>query len=116
MHMRFIQLFTVLMLTQLMPNPTLAQEPWISLYTTISPESMQNQDMQHAIARGETLLGVLHSRYNETTHMQQLVRQVVADNPRAFRGGSPDRMIAGQTLSLPAAHRGPTTADNIYLF
>jgi Tfp pilus assembly protein FimV len=99
-----------------MPNPTLAQEPWVSLYTTNSPESMQGQDMQHVIARGETLLGVLRSRYNETAHMQQLIRQVVADNPRAFRGGSPDRMIAGQTLTLPAAHQGPTTADDIYLF
>ena len=116
MHMRFIQLFTVLMLTQLIPNLTLAQEPWVSLYTTNSPEIMQNQDMQHAIARVETLLGILHSRYNETMHMQQLVRQVVADNPHAFSGGSPDRMIAGQTLSLPVAHQGPTTADNIYLF
>jgi Tfp pilus assembly protein FimV len=114
--MRFIHLFTVLMLIQLMPNPSLAQEPWVSLYTASSPESMRGNNMQHVIARGETLLGVLNSRYNEAAHMQQLIRQVVADNPRAFRGGSPDRMIAGQTLTLPTARQDPTTADDIYLF
>ena len=114
--MRFTHLFTVVMLMQLMPDPTLAQEPWVSLYTTNSPESMQGQGMQHVIAGGETLLGVLHSRYNDTGHMQQLLRQVVADNPRAFHGGSPDRMIVGQTLILPVVHQGPTTADDIYLF
>jgi Tfp pilus assembly protein FimV len=114
--MRFTHLFTVVMLMQLMPNPTLAQEPWVTLYTTNSPESMQGQDMKHVVARGETLLGVLNSRYDGTEHMQQLVGQVVADNPRAFHGGSPDRMIEGQTLILPAAHQGPTAADDIYLF
>jgi hypothetical protein len=81
--MRFTHLFTVVMLMQLMPNPTLAQEPWVTLYTTNSPESMQGQDMQHVVARGETLLGVLNSRYDGTEHMQHLVGQVVADNPRA---------------------------------
>jgi Tfp pilus assembly protein FimV len=114
--MRFTHLFTVLMLMQLLPNPTLAQEPWVSLYTTNSPESMQGQEVRHVIVRGETLLGVLRSQYDGTAHMQQLVRQVVAGNPSAFSGGSPDRMIAGQTLTLPAAHHGPTTADDIYLF
>jgi hypothetical protein len=64
--MRFTHLFTVVMLMQLMPNPTLAQEPWVTLYTTNSPESMQGQDMQHVVARGETLLGVLNSRYDGT--------------------------------------------------
>ena len=114
--MRFTHLFTVLMLMQLLPSPTFAQEPWVSLYTTNSPESVQGQGVQHVIARGETLLGVLRSRYDGIAHMQQLVRQVVADNPSAFHGGSPDRMIAGKTLTFPVARHGPTTADDIYLF
>ena len=114
--MHLTHFFTVLMLMQLLSSPTFAQEPWVSLYTTNSPESMQNQGVQHVIARGETLFGILRTRYDGTAHMQQLVRQVVADNPSAFHGGSPDRMLAGQTLTLPAARHGPSTADDIYLF
>jgi len=92
-----------------------AQEPFVLLCTT-DCAGTGAPSRHYTIAPGENLLGILRQYRYRATGLQSVVAQVVQDNPRAFLGGDPNRMVAGQTLILPDIVGGPTAPDSIYVF
>ena len=102
-------------LVMLLPGVAKAQEPWVLLCLADCSQTTGSA-RQHVIAPGENLLGILRHYQYGATNLQSVIAQVVQDNPRAFHRGDPDRMVAGQTLTLPTGSGLPAVPDDIYVF
>ncbi len=55
---------------------------------------------------GDTLSAIVERHYPGRGYGPALARAIVAANPRAFRDGDPDRLLAGARLSLPGGTPG----------
>lgn len=97
------------------PAPMRAQEPFIVLeYRGTGGGSLPSGSGGHVVAPGETLTAILRRAYGPSADLRALVAETVRLNPQAFRGGDPNRLLAGQRLVLPGA--GGERSDEIYVF
>lgn len=71
---------------------------------------------RHRVQQGETLYSILRTHFGRDADLPGLARATLALNPRAFRGGDMNRLLAGQTITLPHGAAGPSEPDDIYFF
>jgi Tfp pilus assembly protein FimV len=71
---------------------------------------------RYQVQRGETLYSILRTHFGSDADLSGLARATVALNPRAFRGGDMNRLLAGQTITLPHGAAAPSEPDDIYFF
>lgn len=97
------------------PASLRAQEPFVVLeYRGTGGGSLPAGGGGHVVAPGETLTTILRRAYGPAADLRALAAETVRLNPQAFRGGDPDRLLAGQRLVLPGA--GVGRSDEIYVF
>jgi len=71
---------------------------------------------RHRVQQGETLYSILRTHFGRDADLLGLARETVALNPEAFRGGDMNRLLAGQTITLPHVVAAPSEPDDIYFF
>lgn len=71
---------------------------------------------RHRVQQGETLYSILRTHFGRDADLPGLARATLALNPRAFRGGDMDRLLAGQAIILPHGAAAPSEPDDIYFF
>jgi Tfp pilus assembly protein FimV len=71
---------------------------------------------RHRVQQGETLYSILRTHFGRDTDLPGLARATLALNPRAFRGGDMNRLLAGHTITLPHGAAAPSEPDDIFFF
>ena len=71
----------------------------------------------YLVQPGDTLARIVARHYGRVADPQELFMQIVAQNPRAFVGGDPNRLLSGVLLNLtgPGSTSG-NSQDEIYFF
>lgn len=99
------------------PAPLLAQEPFVVLeYRGTGGGSLPAGGGGHVVAPGETLNAILRRAHGPSADLRALAAETVRLNPQAFRGGDPDRLLAGQRLVLPGGGGIGGRSDEIHVF
>ena len=72
---------------------------------------------RYLVQTGDTLAGIVARYYGRVTDPQELFMQIVAQNPRAFVGGDPNRLLSGVVLNLSGSGSElGNSRDEIYFF
>ena len=71
----------------------------------------------YLVQPGDNLARIVARHYGSVADPQELFMQIVAQNPRAFVGGDPNRLLSGVLLNLtgPGSTSG-NSQDEIYFF
>ena len=71
----------------------------------------------YLVQPGDTLARIVARHYGRVADPHELFMQIVAQNPRAFVGGDPNRLLSGVLLNLtgPGSTSG-NSQDEIYFF
>ena len=71
----------------------------------------------YLVQPGDTLARIVTRHYGSVADPQELFMQIVTQNPRAFVGGDPNRLLSGVLLNLtgPGSTSG-NSQDEIYFF
>jgi nucleoid-associated protein YgaU len=87
---------------------------------------LEYRSMQHGssgsggyyrVQRGDTLAKIVARHYNDPGNRDELFREIVAANPRAFVGSDPDRLLSGSVLNIPkSGSSSGGRRDDIYFF
>ena len=115
-HIRFLAAFALIS-TLLSPQPLSADEPFVILEYNSSAGSRGAHSERYLVQPGDTLARIVSQHYGNVANPQDLFRQIVAENPMAFVGGNPNRLLSGMRLNLSAS--GSTSGsrrDEIYFF
>ena len=71
----------------------------------------------YLVQPGDTLARIVARRYGRVADPHELFMQIVAQNPRAFVGGDPNRLLSGIVLNLSgSASALGYSRDEIYFF
>ena len=71
----------------------------------------------YLVQPGDTLARIVSRHYGRVADPQELFMQRVAQNPRAFVGGNPNRMLSGVVLNLSGSGSASgNSRDEIYFF
>lgn len=93
-----------------------AQEPNVVLQYNSDLQSGGDAAIRHRVQQGETLYSILRTHFGRDADLQELARATLVLNPHAFRGGDMNRLLAGQSITLPHAAATPSEPDYIYFF
>ena len=106
-------LITTLLNTQLL----FADEAFVVLEYNSSTSLRSGSRGGYLVQPGDTLAGIIEQHYGYVPNQKELFRQIVEQNPRAFVGGNPNRLLSGMTLSLSGARSASeNNRDEIYFF
>ena len=71
----------------------------------------------YLVQPGDTLARIVARHYGSVADPQELFMQIVAQNPRAFVGGDPNRLLSGIVLNLSGSGSASgNRRDEIYFF
>ncbi len=70
----------------------------------------------HEVVRGETLYSIVQRHFGPEQDHAYLMSEILRLNPRAFRRGNVDFLLAGSVLTLPLAEIDLEDIDDIYFF
>ena len=71
----------------------------------------------YLVQPGDTLARIVARHYGRVADPQELFQQIVAQNPRAFVGGDPNRLLSGVVLNLSGSDSvSGNSRDEIYFF
>ena len=71
----------------------------------------------YLVQPGDTLARIVARHYGRVADPQELFMQIVAQNPRAFVGGDPNRLLSGVVLNLSGSGSASgNSRDEIYFF
>ena len=71
----------------------------------------------YLVQPGDTLARIVSRHYGRVADPQELFMQIVAQNPRAFVGGDPNRLLSGVVLNLSGSGSASgNSRDEIYFF
>ncbi|MFD1510667.1 FimV family protein [Lacimonas salitolerans] len=96
--------------------PAHAQDPDLVLRYNSDLLAGGVSENRHHVQQGETLYSILLTHFGHNADLPSLARATLALNPRAFRGGDMNRLLAGQTITLPHGAAGPSEPDDIHFF
>ncbi len=88
-----------LVLSLLMPNMSASSQ----ILPRYERRGAPSQDVtgSYLIRKGDTLVRVLSRKFGISGNKRKIMREIVRANPSAFPTGNPNRMLAGQYLTLP---------------
>lgn len=71
----------------------------------------------YVVQSGDTLARIVVQYYGNVANPKDIFLQIVAQNPQAFVGGDPNRLLSGATLNLSGSTVTPRDRrDEIYFF
>ena len=71
----------------------------------------------YLVQPGDTLARIVAQHYGHVADQQDIFQQIVAQNPRAFVGGDPNRLLSGVVLNLSGSgNTSGNSRDEIYFF
>ena len=71
----------------------------------------------YLVQPGDTLARIVARHYGSAADPRELFMQIVAQNPRAFVGGDPNRLLSGVILNLSGSGSASgNSRDEIYFF
>jgi len=117
--MKYLQFLPALslMTTVICPWPLLGDEAFVVLEYKSSTISRGINSGGYLVRPGDTLANIVAQQYGYVPNQQDLFRQIVAQNPRAFVGGNPNRLLSGVTLNLSGSESASgDSRDEIYFF
>ena len=107
----------ILASTLICPKTLLADEAFVILEYYSSATLRGTNSEGYLVQPGDTLAGIIEQHYGYVPNQKELFRQIVEQNPRAFVGGNPNRLLSGMTLSLSGAvSTSENNRDEIYFF
>jgi pilus assembly protein FimV len=87
---------------------------------------LEYRSMQHGsggnvgyyrVQPGDTLAKIVARHYDQGGNRDELFRQIISTNPRAFIGSDPDRLLSGSVLNMPGSGTSSgNRRDDIYFF
>ena len=99
------------------PAISTADEAFVVFEYNSSASSGGATGDRYLVQPGDTLARIVVRHYGRVADQQELFQQIVAQNPRAFVGGDPNRLLSGVLLNLSGS--GSTSGnsrDEIYFF
>ena len=117
--MRYCKCLFAFVLTQILShsNPLLAEEAFVILEYNPSAILRGTNSGSYLVQPGDTLARIVAQHYGYVPNQQDLFSQIVAQNPHAFVGGNPNRLLSGVTINLSGADLGSGNGDDeIYFF
>ena len=90
-------------------------------FVVLEYRSMQHGSSEsggyYRVQPGDTLAKIVAEHYNQTSNRDELFRDIVTANPRAFVGSDPDRLLSGSVLKIPSSRSSSGgRRDEIYFF
>ncbi|MAT88139.1 MAG: hypothetical protein CL532_06285 [Aestuariivita sp.] len=71
----------------------------------------------YRVQPGDTLAKIVALHYNQSGNRIDLFNQIVSQNPRAFVGADPNRLLSGSILNIPGFENSSgNRRDDIYFF
>ena len=113
--MKYHKLF--LLVAALPAGTATADEGFVVLEYRSMQHGSIGTDGYYRVQPGDTLAKIVALHYNQTGNRDELFREIVAANPRAFVGSNPDRLLSGSVLNIPSS--GSSSGgkrDDIYFF
>ena len=108
-----VGLISTLFSTQLL----LADEAFVVLEYNSSASLRSGSSGGYLVQPGDTLARIVSQHYGYVPNQQDVFRQIVEQNPRAFVGGNPNRLLSGVTLNLSGSGSASgNISDEIYFF
>ena len=103
--------------TWCVPALSTADEAFVVLEYNLYAGSEGAMGDGYLVQPGDTLARIVARHYGRVADPQELFMQIVAQNPRAFVGGDPNRLLSGVLLNLtgPGSTSG-NSQDEIYFF
>ena len=102
----------------------------VLLSTTVNADEgfvvLEHRTMQHGstgaggyyrVQPGDTLAKIVAVHYKQYENQRNLFNQIVSQNPRAFIGSDPNRLLSGSILNMPGFQNSSgNRRDDIYFF
>jgi Tfp pilus assembly protein FimV len=115
-NIQFLPAFC-LILTFLSPRHLWADEAFVVLEYNSFTGSTGAGSGGYLVQPGDTLARIVAQHYGHVADQQDIFQQIVAQNPRAFVGGDPNRLLSGVVLNLSGSGSvSGNSRDEIYFF
>ena len=99
------------------PRPFSADEAFVVLEYNSATSSGDANGERYLVKPGDTLARIVDQHYGYVPNQQELFRKIVAQNPRAFVAGNPNKLLSGIKLNLPGSRSASgNSSDEIYFF
>ena len=106
-------LISTLLNTQLL----FADEAFVVLEHNSTAILRSGSRSDYLVQPGDTLARIVSQHYGYVPNQQDVFRQIVEQNPRAFVGGNPNRLLSGVRLNLSGSGSASgNISDEIYFF
>jgi Tfp pilus assembly protein FimV len=94
-----------------------ADEGFVVLEYRSTQHGSSGNGVYYRVQPGDTLAKIVAQHYDQGGNRDELFRQIISTNPRAFIGSDPDRLLSGSVLNMPSfgASSG-NRRDDIYFF
>ena len=103
--------------TWCVPELSTAEEAFVVLEYNSPAGSEGTMGDGYLVQPGDTLARIVAHHYGSVADPQELFMQIVAQNPRAFVGGDPNRLLSGVVLNLSGSGiASGNSRDEIYFF
>lgn len=99
------------------PALSTADEAFVVLEYNADARSERVMDDGYLVQPGDTLARIVARHYGPVADPKKIFMQIVAQNPRAFVGGDPNRLLSGVLLNLSwSGSASGNSRDEIYFF
>lgn len=103
--------------TSLFPQVLLAEEAFVIFEYNASPNETTANSGGYLVQPGDTLARIVLQHYGNVANIHDVFVQIVAQNPQAFVGGNPNRLLSGAILNLSDSKFAPRNSRHeIYFF
>ena len=103
--------------TTLLTMPASAEEGFVVLEYRSMQHRSTGVSGYYRVQPGDTLAKIVARHYNQSGNQKKLFNQIVSQNPRAFIGSDPNRLLSGSILNMPGFENSSgNRRDDIYFF
>ena len=113
--MKYPKLFSIV--AALVAGSAIADEGFVVLEYRSMQQVSGGTGGYYRVQPGDTLAKIVALHYEQTGNRNELFRQIVSENPRAFVASDPDRLLSGSILNMPGSEAfSGNRRDDIYFF
>ena len=103
--------------TTLLTTAAAAEEGFVVLEYRSMQHGSNGVGRYYRVQPGDTLAKIVAAHYKLSGNQKSLFNQIVSQNPRAFIGSDPNRLLSGSILNMPGFENSSgNRRDDIYFF
>ena len=103
--------------TTLLTTSAAAEEGFVVLEYRSMQHRSTGVSGYYRVQPGDTLAKIVARHYNQSGNQKNLFNKIVSQNPRAFIGSDPNRLLSGSILNMPGFENSSgNRRDDIYFF